>query len=113
MKLPQAHELLELFEVEPVVLDASVPWAYNTVTFITKRAHDEVECTFEPGYGEIEFNWSIDGRSVIHLNLERVESVRIDRDRACERFIVSFSEAAALPDLIVQLKPFVKVQWGN
>jgi hypothetical protein len=113
MKLPHADELLELFEAEPAVLDPGVPWAYNTVTFATKRGHDEVRCAFDPGYGEIEFNWSIDGRSMIQLKVERVEIVRIERYTAWEGFVVSFSEQAALPDLIVQLKPLVKVQWGR
>jgi hypothetical protein len=30
---PEDHELLSIFESEPEVLDADVPWFYNTLTF--------------------------------------------------------------------------------
>jgi hypothetical protein len=37
MILPTKHELLELFEVEPTVLDSGVPREYNTLTFTARR----------------------------------------------------------------------------
>jgi hypothetical protein len=110
--IPPEHELLALFEVEPVVLDPDVPWAYNTVTFTTNRGQDEVRCVLVPGYSEIGLTWSRDGRAIVQLALERVKAVHAEMDDAGERLIVAFSEKVSLPDLIVQLKPLVKVQWG-
>jgi hypothetical protein len=112
MKLAAEHELLELFEVEPVLLDAGVPWAYNTLTFTTTRGDDVVQCVLTPGYGEIALNWSRDGRVLVRLTIGQVEAIRVELGSDGEKFVASFNKMTRLRDLIVQLKPFVCVEWG-
>jgi hypothetical protein len=40
-EFPPDYELLAFFEAEPTVLDAGVPWIYNTLDFTT--THDGIE----------------------------------------------------------------------
>ena len=47
-EFPPDHELLAFFEAEPTVLDAEVPWIYNTLDFTTTRDGIEVQCRFVP-----------------------------------------------------------------
>ena len=113
MTLPPEHELLELFEVEPVLRDQRIPWAYNTVTFTTRRGSDEVCCVLEPGFSGIEVTWTREGRVIVQLAVGRVEAVRAETDSWGERLVAVFNDKAAWSPLIVQLKPFVSVKWGT
>lgn len=113
MNIPPEHELLELFEAEPVVLEPGMPWVYNSLTFTTQRGQDDVRCVLVPGYSEIELTWTRDGRVLVQLSVEHVEAVRAETDGSGERLVATFNEKAMLLPLILNLKPFVSVQWGT
>lgn len=111
MKLPPEHDLLQLFGAEPALLDAGVPWAYNTVTFTTRRGADEIECVLTPGYGGVALAWRREGRVIAQFALARVAAVCTRSDNSAEALVIAFEEKSALADFVLQLEPFVKVDW--
>ena len=113
MILPGKLELLELFEVEPVILDSDVPPSYNTLTFTSVRGQDVVRCQILPGEGDITFDWTHAGRPKLHLRVGAAETLRVELGRDAEALVAAFSDRSGLVDLRIQLKPTIRVAWGS
>jgi hypothetical protein len=109
---PEEFELIGFFESEPEVTDCDVPRPYNRLTFRTKRADDSIVCTIEPGYGAIDLTWRRLGKKMLTFSLRDVSSLFIQLDAYSERMTAKFKHEDIL-DFVFQLKPEIKVQWGN
>jgi hypothetical protein len=109
---PAEHDLIELFEVEPSVLDRNVPWAYNSLTFETIRGADRVVCEIAPGYGEVNVRWSRNDSDLVHLRVRRVAGLTIERMGVREVLVGTFEDKVFLP-LRLQLRPAIHLSWGT
>jgi hypothetical protein len=109
---PAEHELIWLFESEPAVKLADVPWAYNELTFVTVRGPDTIRCVIEPGYQSLDLSWERDGLELVALALRRVRGIEVDRADGGEALVVTFAEPGPAP-LRLTLKPRVHLTWGT
>ena len=110
---PEPFELVSFFEVEPEVTDRDVPWFYNRHTYRSRLGRDLVTCAMEPGEGQIVLVWDRDDQPVLALRLEEVSELRIESERGVETMIARFPEGRGLLDFRLQLRPSVRVEWGN
>jgi hypothetical protein len=110
---PAKHDLLALFETEPSLADAGVPWAYNALRFETQRGtNDRVICEIEPGYERLEIRWSRDGVDLIHLDLHWVNQLLVENEGGREALVARFRDDHLLP-LRLQLRPSIHIRWGT
>lgn len=110
--LPQAHELIWLFEAEPTLLDPGVPWVYNQLTFETTRGADQITCVIAPAYGNASIFWTRDRTEIVALDLQGIGTLAVEREGAIETLTASFL-APELRALRLQLRPTVHLSWGN
>jgi hypothetical protein len=110
---PGEHELAELFEVAPIILEPDVPLAYNTLTFTTTRGDDVIRCEIQPGEREIDFEWTQAGRPVFRLRVGGIDGLRVKIDREAEALLATFPEGSRLAELRIQFKPTIRVAWGS
>lgn len=112
-EFPPDHELLAFFETEPRVLDPGVPWLYNTLEFTTVRNEIEVRCRLHPSYGEITTQLLINGHELAKFELRQTETIRVIVNGPQETLVATFASNQRLDDFALQLKPRVRVAWGN
>ena len=110
--LPDSHELVGFFEVEPHVLDPGVPWGYNTLTFHTVRGADDVTCVLIPGYEELKLEWTRGSALVARIHLVDIISMNLKTQGVEEFLTASFRSSHSL-DFKLWLKPTVAIEWGN
>ena len=110
---PDQHELIALFESEPVVKDVGVPWAYNHLTFTRTVGENRIECEIEPGYQELRFLWFQRGVVVVDLDLSWVSGLIVEREHGRESLIARFRERSGLLPLRIQISPSVYISWGT
>lgn len=109
--LPDAHDLIWLFEAEPSLLDPDVPLPYNTITFITTRGDDRVECIISPAYRDLDLTWWRNDREIVRLSVTRVAEITVEREHGRELLQATLSGNSFLP-LRLQLKPTIHLAWG-
>ena len=109
---PDQHELLTLFECEPVLADKDVPWCYNHLTFKTNRGSDQIVCEIMPSYHALKLAWTRDGQQLVSLDLNSVAGITLELDGQTEAFTATSRDENLAP-LRVQLKPHVSVSWGT
>ena len=109
---PEQHDLIALFECEPLLTDKGVPWSYNHLTFTTTRGHDRIVCEIEPGYHTLKFEWSKSDERLVSLDLNWVAGITTDIQGQTEAMIVTFRDKKLMP-LRIQLKPHVSISWGT
>jgi len=110
--LPESHELIGFFEVEPHVLDANVPWAYNTLTFRTVRGRDEITCVLIPGYEELKLEWQRDGSITARIHLVDIITMNLTV-KGQEEVLTAGFRSSHVHDFKLWLKPNVAIEWGN
>lgn len=109
MKLPSEAELLELFEVAPVLLDDGVAWAYNTITFSLRLRSGKLTCVLVPGYSTVEVRFE-GAAARVELNLTRVERLAVANEGGADSFVLSFVDGP-LGQLRIRLRPEVEFIW--
>lgn len=86
---PELHELIALFEAEPVSTDPEVPPEYNCLTFKTTVGEDTITCEIELGYETLWLGWERAGRELLALSLEQVKRIAVERNVERELLVVS------------------------
>jgi hypothetical protein len=109
---PKDWELIGLFECEPDCLDADIPWFYNSLTFKTNRANDELTCIIEPADEVLKISWQRNARKIVDLDLHWISGLEIVMAHPNESLIVQFRDKNLLP-LVLQLKPYINLCWGT
>lgn len=112
-EFPPDYELLAFFEAEPTVLDAGVPWIYNTLDFTTTRGGIEVQCRFVLSYGNLTTRVLVGGVELAKFELCNVETIRLVMDKGRETLVATFPPSHRLDNFALQLKPRVWTAWGN
>jgi len=110
---PDDYELIGFFEAEPTILDPGVPWLYNTLDFSTSRNGIEVRARIIPSYRELTLRLLLAGHELALFELKEVEGFRIVTDNRREALVVTFAAQRGLDDFVLQLKPDIRVSWGN
>ena len=110
--LPEPHELVGFFEVEPHVLDPGIPWAYNTLTFHTVRDADEVTCVLVPGYEELKLEWKRGTSLLARIHLVDIISMNL-KTRGEEEFLIAGFRNSHSLEFKLWLRPNVAIEWGN
>jgi hypothetical protein len=109
---PELYELAYFFGVEPEVMDRDVPWFYNCLTYRASFGDDEVECQIEPGYRQLVVVWVRSGALIARLEMQGIESLRIETERNVHRLVADFGSRGPL-DFELQVNPSVHIRWGN
>jgi hypothetical protein len=109
---PAEHELIELFECEPGLGIAGVPWTYNELRFDTTRGADRIICEIAPGYEELQLRWLRDDTEVVYLRLRWVSGLEVKLGPDAEALIATFRNEHLL-QLRLQLKPTLHLRWGT
>lgn len=112
-EFPEDHELIGFFEAEPTILDPGVPWLYNTLDFSTSRNEIEVRARMTPSYRELTLRLLLAGHELALFELKDAARFRIVTDNQREALVVTFADQRGLNDFVLQLKPIVRVSWGN
>lgn len=109
---PEEHDLIALFECEPVLTDKGVPWCYNCLTFKTDRGDGQIMCEIEPGDRTLRFEWIQKGQHLVSLDLNWVAGITAELDGKTEALVATFRDENLVP-LRIQLKSYVSVFWGT
>jgi hypothetical protein len=109
---PSKHDLIGLFECEPVLLDEGVPWAYNRLTFTSNRPDEQIVCEIEPAAEILRFRWARQGSLVLDFHLNWVCGLEVTMDQGVELLRAAFRSPAIGP-LVIQLKPRVFVSFST
>ncbi len=108
-QFPDPTDLLWLFEAEPSRLDPEGVWYYDTLTYVTRRGEDVIECVLSPAYGEVALVWSRDGRELLNLVWSGVRLLRVFHRDEREGFELFWKGEAGEAAATVTLKPLVHV----
>ena len=110
---PDEYELISLFESEPVLADAKVPWTYNHLRFTRTIGESTVECVIEPGYETLKFRWVQSGTEVVSLDLHWVSGITVECEGGREALVAQFRERHGVLPVRIQLAPTIHVSWGT
>jgi hypothetical protein len=110
---PEEHELIGLFESEPVLADADVPWTYNCLRFTRTVGHSTVECAIDPGYEKLTFRWLQKDTEIVVLDLCWVSGITVECENGREALIAHFRERHGILPVRIQLTPTIHVSWGT
>ncbi|MEM8491619.1 MAG: hypothetical protein AAF756_12430 [Pseudomonadota bacterium] len=114
---PEEWEFMSFFEVEPRHIDPieEVPWFYNGPTYETQRGCFAIKFVLDPASCQFELEIHCNDNPFVFLCGERIKSMKIDTLQSTERMIVTFEERGGplLLDLVLQLKPTVRIAWGT
>jgi len=110
---PDEYELISLFESEPVLADANVPWAYNHLRFTRTMGRDTLECAIEPGYERLKVQWRQNGREVLSLDLRCVSGLTVECDSGRETLVAHFRDGRGVSPVRLQFTPAIHVSWGT
>src|SRR5262245_33365709 len=109
---PADHELVAFFEVEPRVVDAGVPWIYNTLDFEMERRGVLVRCRICPSYGEIGVRLGVVGGSEIaRIEVRDFRNVDLVTNAQGEALVATSEHGRDMFCLV--LKPRVWVGLGD
>lgn len=109
---PEPYELIGLFECDPVLTDAEIPWAYNSLRFDTVRGTDHVVCEIQPGYEVVRLEWTRDRVEIVRLELNSVQGLIVETVGGREALIGCFRDPTIEP-FHLQLRPNVHLRWGT
>jgi hypothetical protein len=104
--------LIALFEGEPELTDAGVPWFYNRVRFDRRRGNERIELVIEPADHELAFRWSIDGEAIIDLDLHDVVGLEARLGQGKESLIVATGDPRQRP-IDIEISPRVRLVFGD
>ncbi len=110
---PEQHELIGLFESEPTLTDAGIPWAYNLLRFTRTIGTSSIECVIEPGYEVLHFRWVQSGIEVVNLDLRSVSGLTIECGSGRETLVAHYREGLGVKPVRIQISPTVHISWGT
>ncbi len=109
MELPDEIALMSLFECEPELLDAAVPYFYNQAKYKFSNCNNEAFVIYiSPSYNEIkvEVSKSDTNELISTLDLQDAKSIEILADRKQESKIMITSESSIIK---INFKPKYKI----
>ena len=110
---PEEWELLSFFESEPELLDPEAPWLYNALTFRRAQADESLMCIFSPSYGDLVLRWMQHDSLRLQLDLHDIVRVELFKDHDVEWLRCTFNPLISVQDLLLAVKPHVRILWGT
>lgn len=112
-EFPSPDELIGLFGGKPTVLNPSVPWLYNTLDFTAVRDGMEIRTRIVPSDELITVRLLLGGNEVAQFELHDVKDLRVVTEQGQEMLVIAFAPDRNLDVFVLQLKPHVRIAWGN
>lgn len=109
---PEDFELLSIFECDPELLDADVPWFYNTLTFRGERGGMKYLIRIRPSCGDLEVRIGDPNQPITHLAITEVSALRLHVGHADAVLLASFSPDAGRGILKIRLRPHLGIEWA-
>lgn len=114
LTLPERTALIDLFQCEPHLAAADVPWHFNTITFDTAFGDDRILCSIEPDDGELRFAWKQNGVTRIDLKINSLAHLSVHRFGEESYLIASTGKNDPNKELVkIRLQPLICVEWGS
>ena len=66
-----------------------------------------------PSYGEMTVRLNVAGMELALFEVRGAEALRIVADQWHEKLVAKFESSHQLDDFVLQLKPRVRITWGN
>lgn len=99
-------QLLSFFEVEPQLLDADVPWLYNTATYEVEQGPFSLKFSVAPGNYDVRIVLRHDGHLLYELNAILVKDIRYKADVNPEQLEILINDHETLG---FRLKPHIEL----
>jgi hypothetical protein len=112
-RFPDDWELINFFESEPDVRDPSSPWLYNHLEFAVARDHQRLHAVITPSYGKFLFKCYSDNELVFDLEFHSVDECSIHSESGGQYMLLRFPEKLKMKDVILFLRPRVRITGGN
>ncbi|MEW6563279.1 MAG: hypothetical protein AB1400_08640 [Pseudomonadota bacterium] len=114
LTLPERTALVDLFQCEPRLAAAGVPWHFNTITFDTAFGEDCVQCVIEPDEGELHFVWRQGNITRISLKINSLAHLSVHRFAEEAYLLASSGKDDPNKELVkIRLRPIISVEWGS
>lgn len=111
-EFPQEHELLWLFETEPVLREPDEEWYCTTLTFAVTQDLRQLCCTLTPYRGEMTLALEQGTQPILKLELSNIVSTKVVEKDKTNFLEIVFAGHMKVKPLILQMKPRISVQWG-
>ena len=111
MVIPEEHELLSFFEVEPTLLDKNSPYYYNQITYDVHSEGEHVKVELSPSYDELIITWKQRDITRFHWKFENIEQFSIEKSSKGEYIKLHF-HSEEIADTYLWIKPNFKVVGG-
>ena len=114
LSLPDEHELIGFFEVEPELLDGSIkPWIYNEIKFTTTRGDDTIIVTIYASFGELTATWIKSEIQLINIKLIKIDKINIEMNPNDEFLTAEGKLSDHAVSLKITLKPHVAIDFSQ
>lgn len=108
---PEDFELLSIFESEPEVLDANVPWFYNILTFRGERDGLKYRIKISPACGDLVISIGDSNHPITQLSITAVSALRLHEGHGDAVLMASFPSDSGRGLLKIRLRPHLSIEW--
>jgi hypothetical protein len=115
-EIPELWKLIALFEMEPVYIygeEMEIPWFYRTINFKLKRENETLDITISPAEGIVDIWLLVGDRDILKINLENVESMKIEKLNGKEILHILFSNDDVIEKFFIETKPQIFLYCGK
>lgn len=99
-------QFLSIFEAEPSLLDADVPWCYNDAVYRVQQGSLVLSFAIAPAYRDVRILLANRGTNVYELNAMNVVDIRYIEDGHLEQLEIVLSEQQTIR---LQVKPDIRI----
>lgn len=99
-------QLLSLFEVEPELLDAEVPWAYNDAVYRVQQGDLTLSFAIAPAYRDVRIVTEYQAQRLYELHAVNVQDVRYLKESRGEILEVILNQQEKLT---LRIKPRIGI----
>ncbi len=107
----QEWELLSFFEMEPELLDSTVPWIFNDALYRVSRENYNFSFAVQPSYRDVRLILSIDGKIAYELSAMGVDDVIYQKEDGHETIEIRVDHRNSL---MLTMKSSIQIRqnWG-
>jgi hypothetical protein len=108
----QEWELLSFFEVEPELLDPSVPWMYNDALYRVARNGQHLTFAVQPSCRDVRLVLSTGEKTLYELTARGVDDVLYRKDDGVETIEIRLDQRNSV---LLSLKPQIQIcqEWTS
>ena len=112
-EIPEEHELMSFFEVEPIKVDkdSTFPFYYNILTYVVTNDQERIEVNISPSYGDIEIFWEQEKKLKFNWRFYDIKTLKIEKKDNLECLKITFN-SESMTDCFLWVKPNFKIIGG-